>query len=62
MEGNGGVFSEEEREENIAAQSEELEALEAIYGNDFQRIRSDAGSAAHLPEVKLSLHTVLSLS
>lgn len=47
------TLSKEELEENIAAQSDELEALEAIYGDDFQRMESptDQGSAAHRLQV-----------
>lgn len=49
MEGrHGEKMSDSEREENASAQSEELEALEAIYGEGCQTGRS-ASSAA--PEV-----------
>lgn len=45
----GGDLPAQEREENAAAQEEELEALEAIYGEDCEVI--SRGSAASCPEV-----------
>lgn len=50
---NSESLSREEREENSAAQRDELEALEAIYGDDFQRIipRTVQSSAAPCTEV-----------
>lgn len=46
---HGDETSPEEREENAAAQAEELEALEAIYGDSCCEIDRSAASAA--PEV-----------
>lgn len=43
------ALSAQEREENVAAQLEELEALEAIYAEGCEVIRGSAASAA--PEV-----------
>lgn len=45
-----GDLPEQEKDENIAAQEEELEALEAIYGEDCEVI--SRGSTASCPEVK----------
>lgn len=43
------ALSAQEREENVAAQLEELEALEAIYAEGYEAIRGSAASSA--PEV-----------
>lgn len=52
-----GGLSRQEREDNEVAQREELEALEAIYGDDFkvlvptQEGNNEQGSAVPLPQV-----------
>lgn len=48
---DGRELPSREREENGIAQQEELEALEAIYGDDFQVV--NPGSAASCAEVRL---------
>lgn len=41
-----GELSLQEREDNRVAQEEELEALEAIYGDAFENVAANRGSAA----------------
>lgn len=48
---DGRELSSREKEENGIAQQEELEALEAIYGDDFEVV--NPGSAASCTEVRL---------
>lgn len=45
-----GDLPAQEKDENTSAQEEELEALEAIYGEDCEVI--SRGSTASCPEVK----------
>lgn len=53
-----GDTSREEKEENVESQREELEALEAIYGDDFQVLvpvgdaTDEARTNPRLPEVR----------
>ncbi|CAM9628217.1 unnamed protein product [Scytosiphon promiscuus] len=50
------IISVQEREENVAAQLEELEALEAIYAEGYEVIQ---GSAAHTtPEIRIRVSEV----
>lgn len=50
---DGRELPSREKEENGIAQQEELEALEAIYGDDFEVV--NPGSAASCTEVRLCL-------
>lgn len=51
----GGDLPAQERDENTTAQEEELEALEAIYGEDCEVI--SRGSTASCPEVNIMIRT-----
>ncbi|CAM9290286.1 unnamed protein product [Ectocarpus fasciculatus] len=61
MGNEGGEISVQEREANVSAQQEELEALEAIYGEGYEAVRGSAASpqlrilVSEIPVVSLHL-------